>query len=389
MSFAFRFAVASDLHVGLPHTIQHHAHRFHLVEVSIPALEAVFAHLSQLELDFVLFPGDLTQDGEADNHAWLAQRLQQLPFPAYVIPGNHDVPCWCGHGEIIGAQDFPNYYRACGYDRTDRLYYTREILPGVQLIGLNSNQFPNPGERPVGALDPEQLAWLDMVLTDCQDQLILVMIHHNVLEHLPDQTRHPIGQRYMLANAPDLLERLHRAQVQLVFTGHLHVQDIAHHQGLYDITTGSLVSYPHPYRVIQIHEAEDARLQVQIESQRVESVPGWPQLQEFSREWLGDRSDRFMTQFLTQPPLNLPLRTARELAPSLRYFWATVAAGDPILTFPELPEPVRQYFEAFSANHDQSLTTAPPILRDNHMTIALRAQKIASQLRDKPLMAGH
>ncbi|MGH2413540.1 MAG: metallophosphoesterase, partial [Microcystaceae cyanobacterium] len=37
----FRFAVVSDLHLALSHTIWNHPSRFHLVEVSIPAFESV------------------------------------------------------------------------------------------------------------------------------------------------------------------------------------------------------------------------------------------------------------------------------------------------------------------------------------------------------------
>ncbi len=59
----FRFAIISDPHIAVPQTIQHHSHRFHLVEVSILALEKVLNHLEQLNLDFLLLPGDLTQDG--------------------------------------------------------------------------------------------------------------------------------------------------------------------------------------------------------------------------------------------------------------------------------------------------------------------------------------
>jgi 3',5'-cyclic AMP phosphodiesterase CpdA len=92
MDINFRFAIVSDLHIALPHTIWDHPSRFHLVEVSIPAFESVLEHLTQLDLDFLLIPGDLTQHGEPENHAWLANRLSQLPFPVYVIPGNHDVP---------------------------------------------------------------------------------------------------------------------------------------------------------------------------------------------------------------------------------------------------------------------------------------------------------
>ncbi|PZD75135.1 3',5'-cyclic adenosine monophosphate phosphodiesterase CpdA [Acaryochloris thomasi RCC1774] len=346
MSLNFRFGVISDLHIGLPQTIEDSPHRFHLVELSVSALESALTHLSQLDLDFLLIPGDLTQDGEPDNHTWLSQRLAQLPFPSYVIPGNHDVISPIPTDTCIGLQEFPGYYPKFGYQNPEQLYYTCALLPGVRLIALNSNQFDLAGYQ-LGILDDQQLAWLQTVLEETVDELVLVMVHHNVLEHLPDQTQNPVGKRYMLDNAPKLINLLQAHNVQLVFTGHLHVQNIAHQNGLYDVTTGSLVSYPHPYRVIQVQQQAE-QTQVEIESHRLRSLPDWPDLQTTSRQMMGQRSTRFMTHFLTQPPLNLPVEKATTLAPQLSDFWATVADGDPVLSYPELPEPVQQYFEAFS-----------------------------------------
>ena len=87
-----RFAIASDLHIALPETIDTSANRFHLTKFSIPTLEVVLEHLNSLNLDFLLLPGDLTQDGEKVNHRWLQSKLASLPYPVYVIPGNHDIP---------------------------------------------------------------------------------------------------------------------------------------------------------------------------------------------------------------------------------------------------------------------------------------------------------
>jgi len=87
-----RFAVLTDPHITTPETHRHYAHRLHRLEYSIPILEAALARLSQQPLDFLLIPGDLTQHGEPENHTWLSKRLGQLPFPSYVIPGNHDIP---------------------------------------------------------------------------------------------------------------------------------------------------------------------------------------------------------------------------------------------------------------------------------------------------------
>jgi 3',5'-cyclic AMP phosphodiesterase CpdA len=361
----FRFAVVSDLHIALPHTIWDHPSRFHLVEVSIPAFESVLEHLTQIDLDFILLPGDLTQHGEPDNHNWLQERLAKLPFPAYVIPGNHDVPVVEANSQSIAAKDFPKYYRKFGYDN-DELYYTRSILPGVRLVALNSNTYDEQGNVK-GRLCEQQLQWLEKVLSQTKNELVLVMIHHNVVEHLPNQSRHPIANRYMLENASELLKVLQRYQVKLVFTGHLHVQDIAEENGVYDITTGSLVSYPHPYRVFEYRRDELGNNRLQILSYRVESLLEYPNLQSYSRAWMGDRSFPFLVKLLTLPPLSLPVSKAEELAPIYRDFWASIAEGDAIFDYPEWTNEVNNYFNTYAAVTKDGY----PALIDNNISLFL------------------
>lgn len=363
----FKFAIVSDLHVAVPHTIWDRPGRFHLVEVSIPALESIFDRLSGLDLDFLLVPGDLTQHGEPDNHAWLSRRFAELPYPAYAIPGNHDIPVPVADDTSIAPQAFPEYYRHCGYEGTDELYYTREILPRVRLVGLNSNQFDGDGIQQ-GYLDEAQLAWLQDVLADTRDELVLVMVHHNVIEHVPYQSKSPMGKRYMLDNAPELLRILRSAGVRLVFTGHLHAQDIACDRGVYDITTGSLVSYPHPYRILEFRTDSWGCQWLQIQSERVVSVPGWSSLPRVSRKWMGDRSRPFMLRLLTEHPLNLSVEEAEPLVPHLRYFWADIANGDAHFEFPHFPPGIRQFFESFSAIDDRGVFSAI----DNHIALKLQ-----------------
>lgn len=362
----FRFAIMSDLHIAVPESIQDHPYRLHRVEVSIPALEQVLTHLTRLDLDFLLIPGDLTQDGEPENHDWLQQRLQQLPFPVYVIPGNHDVPTREAEARSIGFQDFPRYYTHCGYDNPSQLYYSREILPGVQLLALNSNHFDATG-RQIGEIDPTQWDWLDRELATLGDRLVLAMIHHNVIEHLPGQSHHELGKRYMLRGAERLLERLQAAGVKLIFTGHLHVQDIAQHQDIYEITTGSLVSYPHPYRLLEMETRDRVSWDLHIQSLRVETLEGQDNLGESSRQWMGDRSEAFMLKLLTLPPLNVEPELAMALAPRLRYFWADIAQGDGIFDFPDFPDSARQFFRDCSALDSQG----NPALIDNQVSLKI------------------
>jgi predicted phosphohydrolase len=370
MSFNFRFGIASDLHIAVEETIFHHPKRFHLVEVSIPGFKQVVEHFKTLDLDFLLLPGDLTQDGEPENHQWLADYLETLPFPVYVIPGNHDIPTVSGENPgknpAIPYEKFPHYYTHCGYKKTNQLYYTTELQPGVQLVALNSNIFDENGKQ-LGCLDEEQLQWLENLLPHLKEQFVIVMIHHNVIEHFPGQADHAISKRYMLDNAPRLKELLNAYGVRCILTGHLHVQDIAKAGNLYEITTGSLVSYPHPYRVVEVSGESPEKVHFDIQSHWVKTVPGWEDLLHFSREWMGDRADLFMMKLLTQPPLNLEEKEAEQFVPDLRYFWADIAQGDASFSFPHFPPSVRVFFEQFS--EQEKLKTHQ--ISDNHTRLQL------------------
>lgn len=368
MGIQFRFGIISDLHIALPHTIWDVPNRFHLVEVSTHALEQALTHLEQLDLDFLLLPGDLTQHGERENHDWLVDRLSQLPFPVYVVPGNHDIVQAQAQDGRIGLSDFPKRYEKFGYDQSTRPYYVQTLLPGVNLIGLNSIAFDETGQQlPTGWMDEPQLQWLTETLSSLADQFTLVMIHHNVLEHLPQQSKSPLGQRYMLKNADRLLACLQGTGAKLILTGHLHVQDVARNAEVCEITTGSLVSYPHPYRVVRIAQQDNAQWQVQVESHTVQSVPGWPDLQGRSRQWMGDRSFPFMMKLLTHPPISLPKDEAARIAPDLRDFWATIAAGDSQFDVSALPRPAQRYFEPFNV----PIVDGKPQTIDNFVTLLM------------------
>lgn len=372
----FRFAIISDPHVALPHTIWDTPHRFHLVEVSIPALEQILADLETQALDFLLLPGDLTQHGERENHEWLADRLQQLPFPSYVVPGNHDVITRDGCDRTISLDEFPQIYRHCGYT-DERPYYHQELVPGVHLIGLNSIAFDAAGEQHFsGYVDDAQLDWLSDRLAALQDEWVMVTIHHNVLEHLPGQSRHAMGRRYITDNRDALIQRLQQGNVHLLFTGHLHVQDIAQEGDLWEVTTGSLVSYPHPYRVLTATPQPSGPMQLQIDSFWVQAVADWPNLQARSRQWMCDRSGYFMTKFLTSPPFNLPVEQAERYAPQIKDFWAQIAAGDSDFDYAHLPDHLNAKFKAFGAIDTQG--NHHPI--DNQATLWLPGQRTPKPL---------
>lgn len=357
-----RFGIISDLHIALPETVDKGDKRFHLTQFSIPALEVVIQQLNNINIDFLLLPGDLTQDGERVNHRWLSQRLKELPYPVYVIPGNHDLPRKEGDEKAIGFGEFVEYYRDFGYNNaTDTLDYTCEVAKGVHLVGLNSTHFDDSGNQ-LGCLVESQFVWLEETLSRLTGKMVLVMIHHNVLEHLPGQATHVLGRRYMLENASRLVSVLRKYGVRFVFTGHLHIQDIAEEAGLYDITTGSLITYPHPYRILHLEDK-----QLKINSYKITHLPGVGDFADFSQRWMRERSFSFMMTLLTSSPLNLPVEQAKMYAPILRDFWTDIAHGDKQFDFPQLPSHLNCYFKKFGAVDAEG----KPLCWDNNTTLFL------------------
>ncbi len=362
-----RFAIASDLHIALPETIPDIPNRFHLTQFSISAFNKVLSHLSNLNIDFLLLPGDLTQDGEPQNHQWLQEKLNSLPYPVYVIPGNHDIPTIEGTQTKTGYHQFPKYYQNQGYkEYTDTLDYTCEVAPNVQLIALNSTQFDKNGEQQ-GQLIPSQLEWLTKILPTLTKKNILVMIHHNIIEHLPRQSKHPLGRQYMLDNAPELLKILKKHQVKVIFTGHLHIQDVSQFKDIYEVTTGSLITYPSPYRILELNTDKNGKNQIEIVSHQVSSLPDKEDYGEFCREWLGDHSFPFLMKLLTSQPINIKEAQAAQYVQQMRYFWADIAKGDSQFNFPSLPPLVNYYFRKFGVKEIKGV----PQKIDNNTTIKL------------------
>jgi len=89
------------------------------------------------------------------------------------------------------------------------------------------------------------------------------MMHHGVVEHFIGQARY--FSRYLLGDWQKASDMLASYGVRAVFTGHFHAQDIALRRAggrtIYDIETGSLVTWPDPTRLVTI-DADTQRMTI-------------------------------------------------------------------------------------------------------------------------------
>ncbi|TFG63725.1 MAG: hypothetical protein E4H36_04915 [Spirochaetales bacterium] len=94
-----------------------------------------------------------------------------------------------------------------------------------------------------------------------QNKVMLAVMHHGVVEHYNSQKKH--FRDYLVRSNVQVARILASGKVPLVFTGHYHAQDIAltkfkNGTYLYDVETGSLVTYPDPLRLVTLESSGKA-----------------------------------------------------------------------------------------------------------------------------------
>lgn len=294
------FAVIADPHfydpeLGTqgPYFEQAMSSEIKLFRYSQELLQAALKEIELAEVDFLIIPGDLTKDGELSSHKKLASHLLELKekgIPAFVVPGNHDInnPEAVQYLEIepgptagISAQEFARIYAEFGYkDPIFRdpysLSYVAEPIPGLWLLAMDSCIYPRNAVKSVtkGAFKQKTLEWIVQVLDKAKNQnkKVIGFMHHAVLENFSGHAELLPG--FIIDDHEQVCLAFALSGLQVVFTGHTHVQDatVRHWTGgysVYDIQTGSLITYPHPYRIIYMHHGL-----LGIHSRFIQDIPG-------------------------------------------------------------------------------------------------------------------
>jgi 3',5'-cyclic AMP phosphodiesterase CpdA len=281
-----------------------------LLKESPEILASAITSIENEKVDFVLVPGDMTKDGELSSHKLVVGYLKQLEDSGekvYVVPGNHDINN--GHSfKYVGdtAERVPNItpeefvdmygdfgYKEALYRDSASLSYLAEPEPGLWLLALDGCRYAEnvENEAPItdGKLKAATVTWIEEMLEKAASErkAVIVMIHHGVVEHYVGQEKN-FGQ-YLLDDFPQVSKLLAEYNVRLVFTGHYHAQDITlarwtdPDKFIYDIETGSLVTYPSPYRIVNI----DASQKAEIKTKHVDSIPSHPNdFQEYTRAYV-------------------------------------------------------------------------------------------------------
>jgi DNA repair exonuclease SbcCD nuclease subunit len=270
-----------------------------LLRESTEIMEVAVGAIKNEKSSFVLVPGDMTKDGEKSSHELVVSYLEQIEASGkqvYVVPGNHDINNGASVKYIgdtvervpnITPAEFADMYADFGYKEAlyrdaASLSYVAEPQAGLWLLALDDCRYAEnvENEAPItdGKFNAATLQWIEEMLDKAaiEKKAVMVMVHHGVVEHYVGQEKN-YGD-YVIDDFPAVSKLLAMYNARLVFTGHYHAQDItlAHwidpDKFIFDVETGSLVTYPVPYRVISIDDSQKAV----IRTNHIESIPSHP-----------------------------------------------------------------------------------------------------------------
>lgn len=276
----FSFFIISDIH-HLSKSLYDNGKAFEdfymsgdgkLLQYSDELIDAVTQDINTAHPDFLIVAGDMTCNGEKESHLEMVKKLEtveDMGTCVFVIPGNHDIQNprarkYIGseviNTDFITVEEYLNLYAPFGYDGSvsrdpSSLSYLVMATEDTWFLMLDSadykrnieKQYPEQG----GALLNQTLKWVEQCagLAKEKDARLIAVMHHSLIDHSK-----LVNVGYTISNSAEVLKLFHRCGIEIVLTGHIHLQDIKtdqkEGQKVYDIATSCLAVYPHQYAIM-------------------------------------------------------------------------------------------------------------------------------------------
>ena len=272
-----RIVVFSDPHVMAPELLVSEGEAWtnyisgqrKMVDYSQALFDEMVAKIKdEIKPDLVLMTGDLTKDGEQLSHKYVISKLDELRkvgIQTLVIPGNHDRGAQAQANAVsfdgasttaVAVADnnwFATQYANYGYGvpserESTTLTYACEPIEGLVVIGIDSGTD--------GSLSSATLDWIVKKASAAQEsgKRVIAMMHHPLIPHVANAES--LAPTYVINDHDNIRKALIEAGIKVIFTGHFHTSDIAKDfndeltKEIYDVNTGSLISYPCDYREV-------------------------------------------------------------------------------------------------------------------------------------------
>ncbi len=216
-------------------------------EYSKKVLESAIEDInSQSEISFVVFTGDNIDVAKPSNLKALVPILKKLNIPYYVVIGNHDVYksnnlSKVRYMEIL--RDGNPFYK----QKNANYKFSKD---GFVFVTLDGAKEVIPGAT--GFYKESTLKWLDKTLTKNKKKPVVIFQHFPVeYPNLKASSRRlKTHETYKVEEYKKILEK--HNNVLAIVSGHFHINYETMKNGVYHISTPSLMSLPHSYKIIDV-----------------------------------------------------------------------------------------------------------------------------------------
>ena len=222
----------------------------------------------------IIVTGDVTFNGERVSAERFAEIFKPLTkTKLLVLPGNHDIyDGWArefhGKKQYYAGQISPRMWRnifrtsyetAVSVDNSS-LAYSVQLNPDYLLILADSNDYgkeeSSTAPATAGFLGKEQRKWIkEQLQYASQNNLrVIFCMHHNLYAHNP-----AVNKGYVVDDYRDLRKLLAQYNVKLVFSGHIHAQNIMSPQNscpATEVVTACFCSNDQGYGVVKVSPKE-------------------------------------------------------------------------------------------------------------------------------------
>ncbi len=316
-----QFGVMSDLHYLAKSNMGPDMNKFiemcrldnsttYIASSVVESALAVYEKLAaEDKLDFVLIPGDLTKDGELSSHKELASRLAKFEnetgVQVYVINGNHDINN-SNAAKFDGTQwvddtpttpyDFENIYAQFGYDEALSRYepaagelegylsYTANLGDDYRLIAIDGGRYSADNtddavneHETAGSFSDSLLSWIEKEIKKAlaDGRTPIGLTHFNLVPHF--DCEEDLFEAFVVKEWEKCCDTIADAGMHYIFTGHVHMQDVASYvsdngETLNDIVTSSLLSYPNQFRTVSMNTSSDGKITAEYRTHEIDEV---------------------------------------------------------------------------------------------------------------------